>query len=79
VILNVDCTEHLLLAIEVLSAEVEACNMIISPHPLRQLIFCEPRDKLQPWSFVLKREEPGNEFGLSRVQLKRTVMVEKNC
>ena len=78
-ILNVDCTDHLLLAIEVLSAEVEACNMILSPHPLRKLIFCEPRDKLRPWSFVLKREEPGNEFGLSRVQLKRTVMVEKNC
>jgi hypothetical protein len=61
VIPKVDCTEHSLLAIEVLSAEVEACNMTLSPHPLGQLIFRDPRDQLRPGSFHHKREEPGNE------------------
>jgi hypothetical protein len=55
--------EHSLLAIEVLSAEVEACNMILSLHPLRQLIFRDPRDQLRPGTFYHKREEPGKEVG----------------
>ena len=33
-ILNMYCTEHSLLTIEVYSTEVEACNMIFPPTPL---------------------------------------------
>lgn len=38
-ILKVDCTEHSLLAIEVKSGEVEACNIGLFPHPLDNQFF----------------------------------------
>jgi hypothetical protein len=33
--------------------------MILFPHPLRQLIFCEPRNQLRPGSFLPRRKSLG--------------------
>jgi hypothetical protein len=63
-ILKDDCTERLLLAIEVWSAEVETCNVRLFHSPLRLSIFYGSRDQLRPGSFLQKREEPGNEVGI---------------
>jgi hypothetical protein len=54
-----DCTEQSLLAIEVWSAEVETCNLILFHPPLRLSIFYGSHDQLQPGFFLKKREEPG--------------------
>jgi hypothetical protein len=62
-ILKDDCTERSLLAIEVWSAEVETCNLILFHPPLRLSIFYRSRDQPRPGSFLKKREEPGNEVG----------------
>jgi hypothetical protein len=49
-------------------AEVETCNMILfPPPPLLPLLGYQfsnygSRDQPRPWSFLHKREEPGNEF-----------------
>jgi hypothetical protein len=45
--------------------KVEACNMILYPHPLRQSNFNWSRDQPRPGSFLKKREEPGNEVGIA--------------
>jgi hypothetical protein len=54
-------TKHSLLAIEVYSAKVETCNLILCLLPLGRSNFRVPRDQPQPGSFLNKREEPGNE------------------
>jgi hypothetical protein len=66
-ILKDDCTERPLLAIDVWSAEVETCNLILFHPPLRLSIFYGSRDQPRPGSFLKKREEPGNEAGLTLV------------
>jgi hypothetical protein len=60
-ILKDHCTERPLLAIEVWSAEVEACNMRLFHPPLRLSIFYGSRDQLRPGSLLHKRKEPWNE------------------
>ena len=64
-ILKDDCTERSLLAIEVWSAEVETCNLILFHPPLRLSIFYGSRDQPRPGSYLKKREEPGNEVAVS--------------
>ena len=49
--------------------QVEACNMTLSRHPLRQLIIRQSRDQPQPGlsSAPSQRREPGNEVDRSSV------------
>jgi hypothetical protein len=61
IILKDDCTERSLLAIEVWSAEVETCNLILFHPPLRLSIFYGSRDQPRPGSLLPKSKEPGNE------------------
>ncbi len=56
--------------VEKKAQKVEACNMILYPHPLRHSKFEESRDQLQPGSLLplgCHRREPGNEVGFENV------------
>ena len=58
------CTERPLLAIEVLSAEVETCNMRLFHPPLGLSIFYGSRDQLRPGS--LPTSFPGSSLFLRK-------------
>ena len=52
---------------EVCSFQMEARNLILCPHPLRQPNFEESRDQPQPGSFPKK--DPGYEVGSDHVRI----------
>ena len=59
-------TKHSLLAIEVYSSKVEACNFILYLLPLGRSNFRQTRDRPIQGLSSNKREEPGNEVDITQ-------------